>query len=336
MAATHKSKYKNPKDLEKSTKPKLRKDIKDYVEEDKNGTMVPNSTSKKQTMVPRKDDKKIIDDVENMVPNMTDKDRTYKNLETGDYDPKYAAKYFDKNQEQDTEEYLEKLKNIDHGVIVGTELQEKLNRLSQENKDRLVREYIRRKIALMIREQADEETALANTPEPTPAPEAPAIPADESDIDVETPEIDKDPQEAINPEILFIKYLKQKGPGIDMVASIIKALESSLRDADADKKISVYKMLQNYAVVAKNKMGAMQIKEELSDQPSQSRLKSDMSHLEMVTKNLKSAIADAQRISVEQGVTQHVNHTGNGKFDVSNWYDSDNTVTSYEAGQRIN
>ena len=60
MAATHKSKYKNPKDLEKSTKPKLRKDIKDYVEEDKNGTMVPNSTGKKQTMVPRKDDKKII------------------------------------------------------------------------------------------------------------------------------------------------------------------------------------------------------------------------------------------------------------------------------------
>ena len=52
MAATHKSKYKNPKDLEKSTKPKLRKDIKDYVEEDKNGTMVPNSTGKKQTMVP--------------------------------------------------------------------------------------------------------------------------------------------------------------------------------------------------------------------------------------------------------------------------------------------
>lgn len=336
MATTHKSKYKNPKDLEKSTKPKLRKDIKDYVEEDKNGTMVPNSTGKKQTMVPRKDDKKIIDDVENMVPNMTDKDRTYKNLETGDYDPKYAAKYFDKIQKQDTEEYLEKLKNIDHGVIVGTELQEKLDRLSEENKDRLVREYIRRKIALMIREQAADQKALSDTPAPAPAPEAPAIPADESDIDVETPEIDKDPQEAVNPETLFIKYLKQKGPGIDMITAVIKTLESALRDADADKKISVYKMLQNYAVVAKNKMGAMQIKEELSDQPSQSELKSDMSHLEMVTKNLKLAIADAQRISDEEGVTQHVNHTGNGKFDVSNWYDSDNTVASYEAGQRIN
>ena len=264
MSTTHKSKYKNPKDLEKSTKPKPRKDIKDYVEEDKNGTMVPNSTGKKQTMVSRKDDKKIIDDVENMVPNMTDKDRTYKNLEAGDYDPKYAAKYFDKNQKQDTEEYLEKLKNIDHGVVVGTDLQEKLSRLSEENKERLVREYIRRKIALMIREQAADQKALANTPEPTPAPAAPAVPADEAGVDIETPEIDKDPVEPVTPETLFIKYLKQKGPGIDMITAVIKTLESALRDADADKKMSIYKMLQNYAVVAKNKMGSNQIKEHSS------------------------------------------------------------------------
>ncbi len=264
MSTTHKSKYKNPKDLEKSTKPKPRKDIKDYVEEDKNGTMVPNSTGKKQTMVSRKDDKKIIDDVENMVPNMTDKDRTYKNLEAGDYDPKYAAKYFDKNQKQDTEEYLEKLKNIDHGVVVGTDLQEKLSRLSEENKERLVREYIRRKIALMIREQAADQKALANTAEPTPAPAAPAVPADEAGVDIETPEIDKDPVEPVTPETLFIKYLKQKGPGIDMITAVIKTLESALRDADADKKMSIYKMLQNYAVVAKNKMGSNQIKEQSS------------------------------------------------------------------------
>ena len=258
MSTKHKSKYKNPKDLEKSTTPKTRKDIKDYVEEDKTGTMVPKSTGEKQTMVPRKDDKKIIDDVENMVPDMSDKDRTYKNLETGDYDPKYAAKYFDKNQEQDTEEYLEKLKNIDHGVIVGTELQEKLDRLSEENKERLVREYIRRKIALMIREQAEDQKALADTPEPTPAPEAPAVPADETDIDVETPEIDKDPAEEINPETMFIKYLKSKESGIGLASAVIKTLESAIKELDMDNKITIYKMLQNYAIIARNKMGSKQ------------------------------------------------------------------------------
>ena len=33
MAERHKSKYKTPKDFEKSQKPKLRKDLKDYHEE---------------------------------------------------------------------------------------------------------------------------------------------------------------------------------------------------------------------------------------------------------------------------------------------------------------
>ena len=44
MAEKHKSKYKAPKDLEKSQKPKARKDLKDYTEEDKAGKLNPKST----------------------------------------------------------------------------------------------------------------------------------------------------------------------------------------------------------------------------------------------------------------------------------------------------
>jgi len=259
MSTKHKSKYKKPKDLEKSTKTETRKDLKDYEVADKDGNMVPKSTGKKQTMVPRKDDKPIIDDIENMVPDMSDKDRTYKNLETGDYDPEYAAKYFDKNQKQDTKEYLEKLKNIDHGVIVNKDIQEKINKLSTENKERLIREYIRRKIAIMLREQMEDQKEdpkpLSDTPEPTPAPEAPAVPADETDV--ETPDADKNSIDAVNPETLFIKYLKSKESGIRLTTAIIRTLEMAIKELDTNNKITIYKMLQNYAITARNKMGSI-------------------------------------------------------------------------------
>jgi hypothetical protein len=43
MAQKHKSKYKAPKDLEKSQKPKARKDLKDYTMDDKDGGLNPKS-----------------------------------------------------------------------------------------------------------------------------------------------------------------------------------------------------------------------------------------------------------------------------------------------------
>lgn len=251
----HKSKYKAPKDMEKSQKIQARKDLKDYTHDDKEGAMNPKSTGEKQDKVPRKTDKQVIDDVENMVPKMTDKDRTYKKLEDGDYDPKHAAKYFEKNQEQDTEDYLEKLDDIDHGVVVGAELQEKINRLSEDGKDRLVREYIRRKIAVMIKEQ-EEEKPLADTPEPTPAPEAPAEPADEP----ATPEATADAEIAITPEDKFVNFLKTKKGGIDIATSVILALGKSIKDLDASQKLAVYKMLQTYAISARNAMGSLENK----------------------------------------------------------------------------
>lgn len=50
--------------------------------------------------------------------------------------------------------------------------------------------------------------------------------------------------------------------------------------------------------------------------------------------SLEDAKAEAKRVSREEGVVQHVEETeeGSGKYRVSNWYDSDLTVVSYEDG----
>jgi hypothetical protein len=52
--------------------------------------------------------------------------------------------------------------------------------------------------------------------------------------------------------------------------------------------------------------------------------------------DLETAKAEAQQISEEEGVVQHVNELPNGGYTISNWYDSDNTVISYENGMKLN
>ena len=168
MAEKHKSKYKRPE----NAKPTRRKDIKDYSCDDKDGKLNPYSTGKKQEKVARKIDKPYVDDSTNMTVKMTDKDRLYKKIEDGEYDPKHAMKVLSKRQETDTDEYFDAREKIDHGVTT-SELDERISKLSSKQKEKLVREYIRRKIVKILREQ----------PEPTPAPEedpvdAAAPPAD--------------------------------------------------------------------------------------------------------------------------------------------------------------
>ena len=176
MAEKHKSKYKAPKDEAKSQKPQVRKSIKDYVGEDA-PNMVPGGVKGVQPNVPRKYATDVIDNIENMVPEI--KDRLYKKIEDGEYSAADARKLFDKFQIKDAEEFLKKLERIDHGAITNSmvkpeneeKLQEQIDSLSVENKERLIREYVRRKIAIMIREQGEETDAEAAAP---PAPAAPA------------------------------------------------------------------------------------------------------------------------------------------------------------------
>ena len=103
MAEKHKSKYKRPE----NAKPTRRKDIKDYTHDDKDGKLNPYSTGKKQEKVARKTDKPYVDDSKNLTVKMTDKDRLYKKIEDGEYDPKHAMNVLRKRQEVDTDEYFD-------------------------------------------------------------------------------------------------------------------------------------------------------------------------------------------------------------------------------------
>jgi hypothetical protein len=177
MAEKHKSKYKAPKDLEKSQKPKARKDLKDYTEDDKKGALNPKTTGDKQLNVLRKTDKVVQDDGK-MYPKYNEDDRLYKDLEDADYDPKTAAKRLKKRQDTEEKETSDVLKD-------------KLENLTREQKerlkDRLVREYIRRKINNIILERPTEEPPAE---EPAPEAEAPAEEPAPTDVPAETPPAD--------------------------------------------------------------------------------------------------------------------------------------------------
>ena len=174
MAEKHKSKYKKPE----NSKPTYRKDLKDYTTDDKAGALNPYSTGKRQEKVARKSDKPVQDDG-NMFPKYTDKDRLYKNLKNGEYDPKHAMNILRRRQDDDTDEYFDALEKIDHGVTT-SELDERISKLSKKQKDQLIREYVRRKIAKFLREQGEpateEEPEAPATPDAATPAEAPATP----------------------------------------------------------------------------------------------------------------------------------------------------------------
>ena len=207
MAEKHKTKYKSPKDLEKSTKPNTRKDIKDYTGEDAHG-MVPNLTKGVQPLVLRKYATDVIDDVENMVPKIID--HIYKKVEEGEYSPEHARKVFEKLQLAGTEDYIKKLERIDHVTVTNSltkpeneeSLKESISKLSEDQKEQILRTYIRSKIAKVLREnyvfeQEDTEAAPeadidVDTPEAdTDTPEADTD-TPEADADIDTPEVDVD------------------------------------------------------------------------------------------------------------------------------------------------
>jgi hypothetical protein len=164
MAEKHKSKYKAPKDLEKSQKPKSRKDLKDYTEDDKKGALNPKSTGDKQSNVLRKTDKEVVDNGKLDIK-YNDDDRLYKSLEDGEYDPKTAAKRLKKRQDKEEKDIKDVIKD-------------KIENLTREGKERLVREYIRRTFVKRLIE-AEEDAAAEKPEEEAPdaaAAETPATP----------------------------------------------------------------------------------------------------------------------------------------------------------------
>jgi hypothetical protein len=173
MAQKHKSKYKAPKDLEKSRKLTARKDLKDYTLDDKKGGLNPKSTGEKQLNVLRKTDKETVDSGKLDIKYDAD-DRLYKKLEDGDYDPKTASKRIKKRLDQEEKDSKDQIKD-------------KIENLTREQKEYLVRQYIRTKIQRIISEQtADPNKPADDAAAPPPADAAATPPA----TDTATPPAD--------------------------------------------------------------------------------------------------------------------------------------------------
>ncbi len=280
MAEKHKSKYKAPKDLEKSQKPKARKDLKDYTTDDKDGGMNPNSTKDKQLNVLRKTDKPVQDDGK-MYPTYNADDRLYKDLEDGNYDPKTAAKRLKKRQDDEQKD-------------VEDVLQDKIENLTREQKEVLIREYIRRKIAKVLREQAapEEETPAeeipaedlaalpaaepgtdaaatdpnaavatdpnAAAPAPTDTTAAPAAPGADATTGAETPaeETPAEPEKELDPaaqEALaiqkFVNHLREKEVGnISRIKAFSKVMNALMKDAEPEDTNNFYTLLRQLAI----------------------------------------------------------------------------------------
>ena len=251
MTEKHKSKYKKPE----NTKYKSRKDLKDYTVDDKDGKLNPYSTKNKLSNVLRKTDKPVQDDGNYDVKYNAD-DRLYKDLEDGEYDAKHAAKVFKKRQ--DNEE-----KNISDVI------KDKVENLTREQRERLVREYVRKKIVKVILEQTtpapeeEKEKASADAPAPAAAPTdtppattdaaptdsmapmdtpPPAAPTDTAEKDAES-QVSPETKEALDVD-RFVQYLKKQEGNIAKLKSIIKVIGLSLDKAEVEDKANVWKMLK--------------------------------------------------------------------------------------------
>ncbi len=245
-----KKKHKTPT----NTKHKSRKDLKDYTLDKDIDNMVPGSTGELQPG-DRKDDKEVIDDIENMVPKTKDSDTIYPIKDMEDGDPKMSAnamKTFKKNIEDDAQDLIDTLSKKDGGYMT------QIEKLTKEQKEKLVREIVKRKVAKFIVEQEEkEEEPLADTPEPEAAPEAPAMPADSpAPVEPETapepvePEVPAEPEaeapEAEAPEAEapegdtrvqnFVTALQQKQNFIQQVEMVMKVVNQLLAADDTPRK----------------------------------------------------------------------------------------------------
>jgi hypothetical protein len=265
MAEKHKSKYKAPKDLEKSQKPKPRKDLKDYTEDDKQGALNPKSTGEKQTNVLRKTDKEMVDTGDMYVKYNAD-DRLYKDLEDGEYDPKHAAKVLKKRQDKDEKDNAKNIKD-------------KIENLTREQKEYLVREYVRRKLNKILSEQTAPEPP-AEEPAPEAAPEevptepatdmgatdtgmdmaAPATPAPTAapttSTDAPTTDVTPDASTPTAPTPAEVETraitaaaneLSAEG-NIGKLKMINKIFNLSLAETEPEDKSTFYKLLRSFAI----------------------------------------------------------------------------------------
>ena len=251
MEEKHKSKYKKPE----NTKYKSRKDLKDYTEDDKKGGLNPKSAGEKQSNVLRKTDKEVVDTGDLYVKYNAD-DRLYKDLEDGEYDPKHAAKVLKKRQDTDEKDNAKNIKD-------------KIENLTREQKERFIREYVRRKINILVEQPAPTEPNAEETPtedplatDPTATPDAAAptpdmtVPAPE-DTAAPTPDATAAPAPAPAPATQPIDQVAgdlAKEGNVGKLKMLNDLFNSTFKETDPEDKASFYRMLRSFAIKKLAKM----------------------------------------------------------------------------------
>ena len=255
------AKHKQPK----NEKHKSRKDLKDYTNDKEVQGMVPNASGEPMPNVDRKVEYDDILDNETMVPDVKDANRIYvtKQMEDGDDKrPANTLKVFVKNQEEDAEELIHTLSKKDGGYM------SQIKKLTKEQKEKLVREIVKRKVTKFLSEQAlntitneqEDEEPVADTPEPTPAPDAPVVPAD---APVEEPAVEEPEAPAEEPEApveepvatddtptgddriaKFIQALEQKPNIVQQMKTIMSVINKITADDDRKRQIGKLMLLK--------------------------------------------------------------------------------------------
>ena len=272
------SKHKPPK----NDKYQPRKDLKDYTGEgtndcqwDAHGEVLPGP--RKDDKFPNKDAKiykhvanhKTSGDGPNMVVDLKDSDRIYPIKSMQDGDPKmrdHAKKAFEKNIEDDAKEFIETLAKRDGGYT------SQIKKLTKEQKEKLVREVVRRKVLQFLSEQEDKEKETTDatgeptdtpaepeasdtpetpaTPEPTPEPE-PAKepePAEEPEAAEEPEKTEDDPDGDGQPGDAriskFIQALEQKPNIVQQMKTIMSVINKITADDDKKRKVGKLMLLK--------------------------------------------------------------------------------------------
>jgi len=149
-----------------------------------------------------------------------------------------------------------------------------IKKLTKEQKEKLVREIVKRKVTKFLSEQAlntitneqEEEEPVADTPEPPAAPEAPAEPADAPAPEAEPtpePEVAPEPEAepaaepAAEPEAeapttggsddriaKFIQALEQKPNIVQQMKTIMSVINKITADDDRKRQIGKLMLLK--------------------------------------------------------------------------------------------
>ena len=227
----HKSKYKKPE----NTKHTPRKDLKDYTMDNKD-SMNPHSAGEKQQNVLRKTDKEVIDNG-SQFHKYNDADHLYKDLESGEYDPKHAAKVLKKrqdNEEKDVKDYIA----------------DKYENLTREQQEKVVRRYVQRQLQRYIFEQADTMPADETIPEvptdtTTDTMPAPTETAPEAPVDTTTVETESELESAVKSASTIISNPESSTTELVKATNII--ISTITKNLPVEQKDSFFNLLKLYA-----------------------------------------------------------------------------------------